>query len=165
MKILGIDPGLAILGWSVLDVSGGRPRRVHYGSIRTAAGLSLTRRLLQVHADLTRIVAEHRPAVVALETLFFAKNVKTLAQVGHTRGVILLVAGQAGLEVFEYAPRQVKSALTGFGGADKKQMQETVRRTLGLPSLPTPDDAADAVAVALCHSQFASFGRRLAATA
>ena len=97
----------------------------------------------------------HRPDVLAIETLFFMKNAKTLVQVGHTRGVILLSAGRREIDVFEYAPRQVKMALTGSGAADKKQMQLVVQRTLGLDAVPRPDDAADAVAVALCHLQYA----------
>jgi len=155
MKILGIDPGLALLGWAVLESEGNCPKRIHYGCVSTLSSLPLTRRLTLLFDGLSELVSLHKPDVLALETLFFAKNAKTLAQVGHTRGVILLVAGQKGLAVSEYAPRQIKMALTGYGGADKKQMQSVVQRLLGLPAIPRPDDAADAVAVALCHLQYA----------
>lgn len=159
MKILGVDPGLAILGWSVLDAPS-----VHYGCLRTPAHEPLTKRLIQIYSELTALIATHKPDVLALETLFFVKNAKTLAQVGHTRGVILLAAGQAGLDVFEYAPRQIKMALTGFGAADKTQMQKMLQRLLNLASIPTPDDAADAVAVALCHAQYSPTLKRSAVT-
>ena len=155
MRILGIDPGMAILGWSVIDNVRPQPKLAAYGCLTTAAHQPLTRRLTQIYAELNELVERYQPTTVAIETLFFVKNAKTLAQVGHTRGVILLVAGQAKLEVFEYAPRQIKMALTGFGGAEKIQIQRMVQRLLGLESIPRPDDAADAVAVALCHSQYA----------
>lgn len=154
MKILGIDPGLAIVGWSVLETAPAGPVNVRFGCVRTAAHQPLARRLSEVFDGVSSLLDEHRPDAVALETLFFVKNAKTLAQVGHTRGVILLAAGRRGLDVFEYAPRQIKLALTGYGGADKIQMQRVVQRMLNLDQIPTPDDAADAVAVALCHSQY-----------
>ena len=154
MKILGVDPGLAILGWSVIDVSPVGARCLAFGALETRAHIPLTKRLTQIYDGLNALLESHAPQALALETLFFAKNAKTLAQVGHTRGVILLAAGQAGLEIFEYAPRQIKMALTGYGGADKKQMQSMVQRMLQLKEIPTPDDAADAVAVALCHAQY-----------
>ena len=155
MRILGIDPGLARLGWSVLEVKSGKPARINYGCIETPAHRPLNERLAQIYDDLIELANHHQPNEMAIETLFFAKNAKTLAQVGHVRGVILLLAGQRKWDVFEYAPRQIKLALTGFGGADKKQMQLVVQRLLNLPSIPHPDDAADAVAVALCHNQYA----------
>ncbi len=155
MRILGIDPGLARLGWSVIDISRSAVSLVAFGCIETAAHQPLTKRLTQIYGELQQLFGDHSPTTVAIETLFFVKNAKTLAQVGHTRGVVLLAAGQASAEVFEYAPRQIKLALTGFGGAEKRQMQTMVQRMLNLKSIPTPDDAADAVAVALCHSQYA----------
>lgn len=116
--------------------------------------------MTQIYDQLTALFQEVSPTVVAIETLFFAKNAKTLAQVGHARGVILLAAGQAKVDVFEYAPREVKLALTGYGAAEKSQMQSMVQRLLKLADLPRPDDAADAVAIALCHAQYArSFGK------
>ena|SRR5258706_6347326 len=161
MKVLGIDPGLARLGWSILEQNAGE---VHYGCIETPAHLSLAKRLTQIYDDLKNIIETHQPTDLALETLFFVKNAKTLAQVGHARGVILLLAGQSGIQVHEYAPRQIKMALTGFGGADKKQMQSMLQRLLGLAEIPKPDDAADAVAVALCHLQFSKSFEKSAAT-
>ncbi len=155
MRILGIDPGLALMGWSVVDVSPRGPSLVQFGCLETEAHQPLTRRLTQIHEQLTELFKIHTPTVLAIETLFFQKNAKTLAHVGHTRGVILLAAGQSNVDVFEYAPRQIKMALTGFGGAEKRQMQTMVQRLLNLKEIPRPDDAADAVAVALCHSQYA----------
>lgn len=155
MRVIGIDPGLALLGWSVVDVSPRRVDLVRFGCLETPAHQPLTRRLKLMYDQLTSLFNEHSPQALAIETLFFQKNAKTLAQVGHTRGVILLTAGQSGIDVFEYAPRQIKMALTGFGGAEKRQIQAMVQRMLNLKEIPKPDDAADAVAVALCHCQYA----------
>jgi crossover junction endodeoxyribonuclease RuvC len=146
---MGIDPGLARLGWSVLE-----GQSVHYGCLETKAHTSLSDRLLILFNELTDLIRTHRPSALALETLFFAKNAKTLAQVGHSRGVILLVTAQAKVPVFEYAPRQIKMALTGSGAAEKPQMQMMTKRLLNLAEIPQPDDAADAIAVALCHAQY-----------
>jgi crossover junction endodeoxyribonuclease RuvC len=154
-RVLGIDPGLAILGWSVIDVQRGAVSLVAFGCVRTPAHTALTKRLCDVHLQLSALVDEHKPSQLALETLFFVKNAKNLAGVGHARGVILLVAGQRNVDVFEYAPRQIKLALTGSGAAEKFQMQSMVQRLLHLKEIPQPDDAADAVAVALCHAQYA----------
>jgi len=154
MKILGVDPGLAILGWSILEAEGHIPIHVHYGCIRTTSSTPLSRRLVEISADFSLLLEQHQPDAIALETLFFVKNAKTLAQVGHTRGVVLLSAGERNISIFEYAPRQIKMALTGYGGAEKRQMQLVIQRRLALPSIPKPDDAADAVAVALCHLQY-----------
>jgi crossover junction endodeoxyribonuclease RuvC len=154
MRILGIDPGVAILGWSVLDRTAGETSLRCYGCIRTDAGQTLTSRLTQIFDDLQTLIHRHEPEEVAIEALLFAKNARALAQVGHARGVVLLAAGRAKMKVFEYAPSQVKLALTGSGAADKRQMQNMVQRILKLDAAPEPDDAADAVAVALCHSQF-----------
>ena len=164
MRILGLDPGTALMGWAVVDARSPDPRLVQYGCIRTEAHQPLTRRLPFIFSELKRLFQEYRPTVMAVETLFFAKNAKTLAQVGHARGVALLAAGEAGVDVFEYAPREVKMALTGYGGAEKRQMQLMVQRILGLPDIPRPDDAADAVAIALCHGQVGSWARRAVGT-
>jgi crossover junction endodeoxyribonuclease RuvC len=152
---MGIDPGLARLGWSVLLRSSTSVSSVHFGCLETKAHTSLSDRLLILYSELKNLLSDHQPDVLALETLFFVKNAKALAQVGHSRGVILLAAAQAKLPVFEYAPRQIKLALTGFGGAEKPQMQMMTKRLLNLTELPQPDDAADACAVALCHAQYA----------
>ena len=155
MRVLGIDPGVAILGWSVIELNGSATSLIDYGCVRTAAHVALTKRLCDVHEQLSGLFERHKPSQVAIETLFFVKNAKTLAQVGHARGVVLLVAGQQNAEVFEYAPRQIKMALTGYGAAEKFQIQAMVQRLLKLKEIPQPDDAADAVAVALCHAQYA----------
>jgi crossover junction endodeoxyribonuclease RuvC len=149
---MGIDPGLARLGWGFIEPT--VQPQVRFGCIETEAGGTLSERLMIVYDELEKLFETHRPDVLAIETLFFAKNAKALAQVGHARGVILLVAARFKVRVFEYAPKQIKLALTGFGGAEKPQMQAMVKRLLNLSSMPTPDDAADAVAVALCHAQY-----------
>lgn len=154
-RILGIDPGLGILGWSVVDHEAQKQHLVKYGALTTAAHQPLTARLTQLFSEIQNLFEVYKPTAVAIETLFFVKNAKTLAQVGHVRGIVLLAAGQFGADVFEYNPRQVKLALTGFGGAEKRQMQMMVKRVFRLEELPQPDDAADAVAIALCHSQYA----------
>ena len=164
MKVLAIDPGLAILGWSLIETSANGRHDIQFGCIETISQWPLTKRLNQIYDELKEICESHRPDQLALETLYFAKNAKTLAQVGHARGIVLLLAGQFKMEVFEYAPRQVKLALTGSGSADKKQMQTRIQRLLNLESPPTPDDAADAVAVGLCHLQYAQVMGKSAVT-
>jgi len=154
MRILGVDPGLAILGWSIVEASTGEVSLVELGTIQTEAGNSMTKRLTLIFSGLNDLIDCFHPSVLALETLFILKSAKTLAQVGHSRGVILLSAGLKNLEVCEYAPRQIKMALTGYGGAEKMQVQQMVKKLLNLRDIPRPDDAADAVAVALCHAQF-----------
>ena len=155
MKLLAVDPGIAILGWSLIEEKPGGALDVQYGVIETAASLHLKTRLRQLYDDLSGLIEEFKPMTLALETLFFVKNAKTLAQVGHARGILLLLADQFGLDVFEYAPRQIKLALTGYGGASKKQIQDVLARMLGAATPPKPDDAADAIAVGLCHLQYA----------
>ena len=155
MRVLGIDPGLAILGWSVIDVDGASVSLVEFGCVRTPAHTALTKRLCDVHEQLSSLFDAAQTVAPGAGNTFFVKNAKTLAQVGHARGVILLVAGQYDVDVFEYAPRQIKMALTGYGAAEKFQMQKMVQRLLNLEEIPQPDDAADAVAVALCHAQYA----------
>ncbi|MFN0117921.1 MAG: crossover junction endodeoxyribonuclease RuvC [Elusimicrobiota bacterium] len=164
MKVLGIDPGIAILGWSILEKNGNRIQCLDFGVLESAAHTPLTERLCIIYNDLKELLEEHRPDVIALETLFFVKNAKTLALVGHARGVILLLAGQYKCEVQEYAPKQIKMALTGSGAAEKRQMQLMVQRMLNLKSIPQPDDAADAVAVGLCHLQFSRVNTKVSAT-
>lgn len=155
MKVLGLDPGVAILGWSLIETHPSGRHEVQMGAIQTPAHLSLNLRLVMLFDQLKEIFELHRPSALAIETLFLVKSAKTLAMVAHARGIALLLAGQYKTEIFEYAPRQVKLALTGYGAADKKQMQNVLQRMLGLSSLPKPDDAADAAAVALCHMQYA----------
>jgi crossover junction endodeoxyribonuclease RuvC len=152
MVVLGIDPGLATLGWGlVCETSSQTYRAIRHGCILTPASEPMTRRLSQIARELRALVAETRPQVAAVEELYFAKDSRTAASVGHARGVILHTLDDMGLAVHEYNPRQVKMALTGYGAADKSQMQNMVQRLLTLRELPRPDDAADALAIALCH--------------
>ncbi len=152
MKVLGIDPGMATTGWGLLEQSSpDRFRTVRYGCFETPARTPLVSRLSQLASSLRQLIRTERPDVAAVEELYFAKNSVSAASVGHGRGVVLLVLSEMGLPVHEYNPRQVKMALTGFGGAEKFQMQGMVQRLLGLKAVPKPDDAADALAVALCH--------------
>ena len=153
---LGIDPGTATLGYGVI-AGNTRPRAVDYGVIETDPGADMAARLLILHAGVSQLIEEHRPGIVAVEQLFFARNVTTALSVGQARGVILLAAAQHGVPVTEYTPMQVKQAVAGYGKADKPQMQEMVRIILNLKTRPSPDDAADALAIALCHAQSAPF--------
>jgi crossover junction endodeoxyribonuclease RuvC len=150
--VVGVDPGTATTGYAlVAEDAEGEIRLVRYGVIETRAGEPMPLRLLSIHADLSALIRETGPEVMAVEELFFSRNVTTALTVGQARGVVLLAAAQAGLPVFEYKPAQVKQALVGYGGASKTQMQEMVRMMLGLAEIPRPDDAADAIAVGICH--------------
>lgn len=153
MRILGIDPGTGILGFGVIESSKGKVQLVDAGVIRTPVKEDDAVRLQTIYEELTEIIADTKPEVMSVEKLFFAQNVTTAMTVAQARGVVLLCGKQAGLEIFEYTPLQIKQALTGYGRADKKQMQEMVRITLGLKEAPKPDDCADAIAAALIHSQ------------
>lgn len=153
MRILGIDPGTGILGFGVIEQQRGKVKLVDAGVIRTPVKEDDAVRLLTIYEELTEIIADTKPQVMSVEKLFFAQNVTTAMTVAQARGVVLLCGKQAGLEIFEYTPLQIKQALTGYGRADKKQIQEMVRVTLGLKDVPKPDDCADAIAAALIHSQ------------
>jgi len=159
MIALGFDPGTARLGYGVI-ASDPDPRAIDYGIIATEAGLPMARRLVEIYEAVTELIQVFRPDAVAVERLFFARNVTTAMTVGQARGVILLAAAQRGLPVAEYAPSEVKQAIVGYGKADKRQIQEMVRIMLGLESVPRPDDAADALAIAICHVQVAPFRER-----
>lgn len=158
MLVLGIDPGTATTGYGLV-----RQREdlelVGYGVIQTPAHTPLPDRLLQIHQELEALIATHQPQSIAVEELFFSKNARTAMSVGHARGVVLLTAAEAGLPIYHYKPSEVKLAVAGYGGADKAQIQEMVRLLLGLDSIPRPDDAADAVAVAICHLHSARLGQ------
>lgn len=156
MKIIGIDPGTALLGYGVVSYTD-HPRAIAFGAIDTAPGQPMAERLHHLYDATQALLAEHHPDAVAVEQLFFARNVTTAIAVGQARGVVLLAAAQAAVHVVEYSPSEVKHAVAGYGKADKRQMQEMVRIILGLESVPHPDDAADALAVALCHGQTAPF--------
>ncbi len=152
MRILGIDPGTGILGFGVVDCVNNKFTMVTAGVISTPAHTPLDERLEEIYDGLTEIIAETRPTVASIEKLFFSRNVTTAMSVSHARGVAMLAARKAKLEIAEYTPLQIKQTLTGYGKADKKQMQEMVRIQLGLQSVPKPDDAADALAAAITHS-------------
>ena len=161
MRTLGIDPGTAIMGWGVVDETAGKLSLVDFGALTTPAGMPQPERLVLLYDGLKQILERHRPETAAIEELFFGKNVNTAITVGQARGVALLALAQVSLSVHEYKPLQVKQAVAGYGGADKKQMQEMVRITLGLTAIPRPDDAADALAVAICHAYSAPMLRAI----
>ncbi len=149
--ILGLDPGIAITGYGVLVERQNEPQAGAYGVILTPADEPLPARLVRLYEELCALIEQHRPTAVAVEELFFARNARTALTVGHARGVVLLAVAQANLPLYPYKPAEVKRAVTGYGNADKRQVQEMVRLLLGLESVPQPDDAADALALALCH--------------
>ena len=155
IRIIGIDPGYAIVGWGVLDFDGYRFRVVEYGAVTTEAGLRFERRLEIIWDELTAILERHSPDVMAVEQLFFTTNQKTAIAVAQARGTILLRAVKSGVAVAEYTPLQVKSGVVGYGKADKKQVQYMVKTLLGLDAVPKPDDTADALAIAICHANTA----------
>lgn len=150
MIVLGIDPGTAMTGYGLVERTGSRLRAVDYGCLETPAGMPLPERLLLIQDGLIDLVESHRPDLVAVERLFFNKNVQTAFAVGQARGVALLTAARYGLPVYEYGPHEVKLAVTGHGRAEKVQVQRMVQVVLGMATLPRPDDAADALAIAIC---------------
>ena len=154
MRVLGIDPGYAIVGWGVLDYAGNRFAPVDFGAVCTDAGVPFERRLDEVYAGIKEVIERTRPEVLAIEKLFYQHNQTTVIGGAEARGVILLAAAQAGLPIYEYTPMQVKQAVTGYGKAVKKQVQEMTRVLLHLSAVPKPDDIADALAMAItfCHT-------------
>lgn len=152
MIIMGIDPGTAITGFGALNQEGNRLRSIDYGVIRTTPDLSGSQRLKIIYQQVTELIKRFSPQEIAVERLFFSKNTRTAFDVGEARGVILLAAAMQGVEIMEYTPLQVKMAVVGYGRADKRQVQEMVRVLLGLKVIPKPDDAADALAMAICHA-------------
>ena len=153
MRILGIDPGLATVGFSLVDSDKGKLSLVSCGVIQTPAHTSLSSRLDRIYDDMSELISTFSPDVMSVEELFFNTNLTTGIAVAHSRGVILLAAYRAGVEVFEYTPLQVKQAVVGYGRAEKNQVIDMVKRILNLPAAPKPDDAADAVALAICHAR------------
>ena len=149
--VLGIDPGTAITGYGLVAEEGHGMRALAYGVIRTPANQPLPERLVTIYAELNALLDRFQPHATAVEEVFFSKNARTALSVGHARGVVLLAVAQRRIPLYHYKPTQVKQAVTGYGGADKRQVQEMVRMLLGLEDIPRPDDAADALAVALCH--------------
>ena len=160
MVIVGFDPGLATLGYGVIQSNKGeKPEVIDYGVISTPKDKNLAERLCMLEKGVKQVIEQFKPDEIAIEELFFAKNVTTGINVAHARGVILLTAIKYCGNIFEYTPLQIKQALTGYGRADKHQIQEMVRTFLRLKVVPRPDDAADALAVALCHQQTNKFGK------
>ena len=156
MRILGIDPGYATIGFGLIEGERAQYRMVTYGAITTSAGLPLSKRLYQIDRNMEELIGQLKPDAISIEELFFNTNITTGIAVAHGRGIILLSGYQAGLQIYEYTPLQVKQAVVGYGRADKKQVMDMVRRILSLQAVPKPDDAADAVAIALCHARSAT---------
>ncbi len=154
LRILGIDPGTGIVGFGCIEADNRTLKLVDAGVIRTPAGEADATRLSTIYEEVSRLITEYQPEWFSIEQLFFARNVTTAMTVSQSRGVLLLAASQANLKIAEYTPLQIKMALTGYGRADKKQMQEMVRILLNLQQIPKPDDAADALAAAITHAQF-----------
>jgi crossover junction endodeoxyribonuclease RuvC len=161
LLVMGVDPGTAITGYGIVRVDDS-VTAVAYGAIRTPADQPLPCRLQQIHRELGLVIDQYHPREAAVEELFFARNARTALAVGHARGVILFALAQAGLDVYEYTPLQVKQAITGYGRATKEQIQEMIRLLLSLGTIPKPDDAADALAVAVCHAHTLSVRLRMA---
>lgn len=155
MRILGIDPGYAIVGYGVIEAAGGLYRPLEYGAVTTPAGVEFGLRLQEIYEGMTELLRRFRPEAAAVEKLYFSNNKTTGIGVAEARGVILLSLAQAGVPLFEYTPMQVKQAVTGYGKALKPQVQEMTRRLLKLREIPKPDDTADALAMAICHGQAA----------
>ena len=159
MVILGIDPGLATVGYGVIEYDGNKMALIDYGTIETPAGMKLPERLDIIYDSMTALIDRFQPEDIAFEELFFAKNVKTGIAVAHARGVLVAAAYKRVKNLYEYTPLQVKQAVTGFGRAEKLQVQSMVKTILGLKDIPKPDDAADACAIAVTHAQSAAFVR------
>ena len=156
MRILGIDPGYGITGFGLVEAQRGQFQLLRCGAITTPAGMDFSARLEIIYEDMKELLEVAKPDVVAIEELFFGQNVTTGIGVAQSRGVILLAIRQAGLEVFQYKPMQVKQAVVGYGNATKHQVQDMTKRLLRLQAMPKPDDAADAIAIALCHGRAAT---------
>jgi crossover junction endodeoxyribonuclease RuvC len=151
MRIFGIDPGSARTGFGCIDSSGSRHRLVVCGALTAPARAPFPEKLTAIHAGLAALLAQHRPDCVAVENIFYARNVRSALKLGHARGVALLAAAEAGIAVVEYAPAEIKRAVVGYGRAEKPQVQQMIKLLLGLDAPPSPHDAADALAVAICH--------------
>ena len=152
MRILGIDPGSGSTGYGIIDTDGSQHRAILYGAIKTHPKKPFHKRLLQIHSDLSDLLSREKADIMVIEEVFHATNVRSALQLGHARGIALLVAAQQGLDVCEYSPLEIKSAVVGYGRAEKNQIQGMVRLLLNLPVIPSPDHAADALAVAICHA-------------
>lgn len=153
MRILGIDPGIATIGFGLVEAERGQANMIAYGAITTPAGLPLSKRLYQISMDMEDLIGQLKPDVISIEELFFNNNITTGISVAHGRGVILCAAEKCGIPLHEYTPSQVKLAVVGYGKAEKRQVMDMTRRLLHLKAVPRPDDAADALALALCHAR------------
>jgi crossover junction endodeoxyribonuclease RuvC len=151
MLVLGIDPGTATTGFGLVELSKGRKKLIHYGVIKTSAAMDMPSRLVKINREYGEIINLYKPDAIAIEQIFHHKNAKTVISVAQARGVLLMTAADRNIPIAEYTPLQVKQAVTGFGKADKKQVQYMVQNILGMDSLPKPDDAADALAIAICY--------------
>ncbi|MGR6836567.1 crossover junction endodeoxyribonuclease RuvC [Syntrophomonas erecta] len=151
MLVLGIDPGTAITGYGLVEGQGSRERLVDYGTVLTSAGMEMPARLCIIQQELAQVIDKYRPQAMAIEQIYYHKNAKTVITVAQSRGVAIVTSASAGLPVYEYTPLQVKQSVVGYGQADKKQVQLMVQRILRMKEIPRPDDAADALAIALCH--------------
>jgi crossover junction endodeoxyribonuclease RuvC len=161
MRILGIDPGYGRTGYGVIETIGNRIKSIEYGCIETKPNTPMPDRLFDIYGAVKEIIERLQPDALAIEQLFFAKNVTTGLDVAQARGVVLLAAREANLQIGEYTPMQVKQSLVGYGKAEKKQIQEMVRMFLGLATIPRPDDAADGLAIAITHAHTAPFNNRV----
>lgn len=160
MIILGIDPGIAILGYGVVKYEANKFTVIDYGAVTTAAGTPMSKRLTYIYDELVELFKKYQPDVFAVEELFFNKNIKTALTIGHARGVAVLAGSKLGVPVYEYTPLQVKQAVVGYGRAEKKQIQQMVKILLNLREIPKPDDVADALAVAICHGNSSNFAEQ-----
>lgn len=164
MIILGIDPGIAIVGYGIIKYEGNKFSVIDYGAITTPAKMELPERLKEIYEGITELIRNFKPDVLAVEELFFNTNVKTAISVGHGRGVAILAGANAGLNVYEYTPLQVKQSVVGYGRAQKAQVQQMIKAILCLNQVPKPDDVADALAVAVCHAHSARFNQKVSVT-
>jgi crossover junction endodeoxyribonuclease RuvC len=162
MRVLGIDPGSQVTGWGIVEGDGRKYSLVDFGSIRAPSSLKFSTRLLRMCNGLDDVIAKYRPEACALEDAFLATNVKVSMKLGQVRGVVLLVAERASLDIHEYSPRLIKQTVVGYGNAEKHQVQEMVRLLLSLKAIPAPHDAADALAVAICHFHHSTFAQKIA---
>lgn len=158
MIIMGIDPGFAITGYGIVKYEGNKFTSLEYGAVVTKAGTPFAHRLVQLDEGIAAIIEKYKPDAISVEELFFNKNIKTAIMAAHGRGVVLAAASRSGADVFEYTPLQVKQAVVGYGRAAKSQVQQMVRVILNLPDIPRPDDAADALAIAVCHGHSYALG-------
>lgn len=161
MRILGIDPGFAITGYSVIDYEGNRFKLITSGAIETKAGVSFPLRLTKIFDDMQMLVNEYKPDAISVEELFFNNNIKTGIKVAEARGIILLVGSKSGIPTYEYTPLQVKQAVVGYGRAEKKQVQKMVQSILKVEKIPKLDDITDSMAIAICHAHSAKFSEKL----